>query len=215
MSAVVLGLFALVLKLYVRMDRYRHEADTSFALAQEQKARADKVCTEQEETRWQLVAAGKALDERDNLTRQLADAERGKESMYQLVTRMEKQRDEWNAMFRSDSVKHVATAAVYDRDLLRERVRIYHLLQTLNEQREKDWLKLIKTPRHLDSELGINALPVGKVDEYVDEVKTLFTEGAPEFVAERGGKPREPDIDGVAERDKLVEWLERDSGAGA
>lgn len=159
-------------------------------------------------------ALSEALHERGKLDKQLTETKRAKDAIFRLVTRIERQRDEWNAMFRSDAVKHVATAAVYDRELKRERVRIFYLLQTLNEQREKDGREPIKTPKHLDRELGINALPVGLVNEYVAELKAHFTDGAPDFVAEREG-PREPDIDGEVELAGLVEWLERDSEAGA
>lgn len=153
----------------------------------------------QDELRQKALAAERAL----------CPLERSKTAMFELVERIERQRDEWSAMHMSDSVKHVATAAVYDRELKNERVRIYHLLQTLNAYRKAEGRPVIRTPKHLDSELGIKADPVGKVIEYVEQLERLYVKGHPDFARKRGeGEDRPPDIDAVAERTELVAWLD-------
>ena len=153
---------------------------------------------------------------RDELHQATADAyearlerlQLSKDKIFELVMRMEKQRNEWSALHMDDSVKHAATAAVYDRELRRDRVRIYHLLKALNRYRAAEDKPPIQTPKHLDGELGLDALPVGRVDEYVEQLKTLYVQGHPDFRKERDGADRPPDIDGAAERDELVEWLD-------
>lgn len=160
-------------------------------------------------------AKAKASEDEAKVAEQQSEVERlqhielQKDKVFELVMSIERQRDEWRMTFRTSADKHVAAVAVYDRELSRTRDWLRHALSYINKLREKDGDKPIKTPADFEREISHEAPPAGLVKEYVEEVKALFERGHPDFIRERSGAPRPPDIDGAAERDRILDELER------
>lgn len=134
---------------------------------------------------------------------------RHKNEFFDIIERIEAQRDEWRDMGKDSVGKYHTALAILERELRLERVRNAQLLVAFNKMRADRDLDPIKTPKYLDRELGIDATPVGSAKQYTAAVEELFRQGDPEARKARKmkGDPedRPEDIDGRAERAALKE----------
>jgi len=159
------------------------------------------------------VAVEPSMPSTDTLLSQIEELKRHKREFFDLIERIEAQRDEWKEMFKRDAAQHLQALGILEIALKAERVRIARLLVYLNKLRDKEGLDPIKTPKHLDTELGLEAPPVNTVKERVQEIRELFQMGDADSVRKRAGKPRPADIDAKAERDKLCAGHDEDPAA--
>lgn len=154
------------------------------------------------------------------LKNRVALLERHKAEFFDVIERIERQRDEWRDIHKESVGKYHVALEMLERELRRERVRNAKLLVHVNKLREDKKLDPIKTPRHLDRELGLDADPVGLAKQYDEAVTLLLKEGAPESRRQRKlageDEDRPDDVDGVGERDELRrKHAEEDGGEKA
>lgn len=131
--------------------------------------------------------------------------ERHKAEFFDLIVRMERQRDEWRDIHRDSTGKYHEGLLMMESALRTERVRNARLLVRLNAYREAEGKEPITTPRYLDRELGVDATPIGRAKQYAEDVATLEREGNAEHRKRRQGADRPEDIDGAAARSELAE----------
>lgn len=136
--------------------------------------------------------------------------QRHKDEFFDVIERIEAQRDEWRDIVKDSVGKYHTALGMLERELRLERVRTARLLVAFNKMREEKKQPPIKTPQYLDRELGIDANPVGLAAQYDADVKELLQKGAPDQRKKRKGADRPPDTDGKAVRDELVEMQDKD-----
>jgi hypothetical protein len=130
--------------------------------------------------------------------------QRHKDEFFDVIERIEAQRDEWRDIVKDSVGKYHTALGMLERELRLERVRTARLLVAFNTMREEKKLEPIHTPRYLDRELGIDAHPVGLAAQYQEAIDELLLRGAPDQRKKRKGAERPADIDGKAERAAIV-----------
>jgi len=136
----------------------------------------------------------------DQLKDERNTALRHKAEFFDLIERIEKQRDEWREMYKRSAMEQMTALNVVDRALAIERRKLGFVVKRLNEYLEKDGKKLIDEAQ-LSKE---SAPPSGEYKRYAESMKALFLSGVPEASGRDPSEPRPADIEGVLERGKLA-----------
>jgi hypothetical protein len=130
---------------------------------------------------------------------ELATALRHKAEFFELIERIEKQRDEWREMFERSAMEQLTALNMVDRALATERRKLSFVVKRLNEYLEKDGKKPID-----EGKLSTDSTPpAGEYKRYAESMKMLFVSGIHEVCGRNPQETRPVDIDALAEREKL------------
>ena len=142
--------------------------------------------------------------ERDQARRFAELAHRHKLEYFDLVVRLEKQRDEWVEIARSSAQQYHAGLSMLEHQLERERVGLKSAVEELNRIRVESGKPAFK---HISELPNFSDPPSGESKRYAEAIFELFRGGDPEAILERvkrGEKPERPaNINAVADRDAL------------
>jgi hypothetical protein len=142
--------------------------------------------------------------ERDQARRFAELAQRHKLEYFDLVVRLERQRDEWVEIARSSAQQYHAGLAMVEHQLGRERIGLKSAVDELNRIRVESGKPAFK---HIEELPNFADPPSGEAKRYAEAMFDLFKGGDPGAIRERvkrGEKSDRPaDINAVAEREAL------------
>jgi len=144
--------------------------------------------------------------ERDQARRFAELADRHKREYFDLVERMEKQRDEWREIARSSAQQYHTALAMMERTIGHERLVLKGAIEEINRMRKEGGLEPLKHKSELP---GVFDPPVGEAKRYAEAMFELVRGGDPEsrLQREKLGEhmDRPADSDGASLRDAAAE----------